>query len=186
MSRGGQNGPVPEPLLVTFVGGFEGLWRMEGMTAPRGEPLRPAARLAVVEGAGAQAPEGRWSLRGVADHRPGGEGREDEGHALGRPDARCAALVAIRQSPAWWEQADKEGPDFLAERRRALVGEPDDAPAVARRLHHSRDIGDPFDFLAWFEFHPDQQAAFYDLLARLRATEEWSSVEREVDVHLIR
>jgi hypothetical protein len=177
---------VPEPLLVTFVGGFEGLWRMEGMTAPRGEPLRPAARLSVVEGPGAQAPGGRWALRGVAERRSGGEGREDAGRSLGRPEARCAALVAIRQSPAWWQQADAEEADAVGERWRALMGDPDDAPAIGRRLHHSRDLGEPFDVLAWFEFHPDQQAAFNDLMARLRATDEWSSVEREVDVRLIR
>jgi hypothetical protein len=176
----------PEPLLVSFVAGFEGLWRMEGMTAPRGEPLRPAARLAVVEGAGAQAPASRWTLRGVADHPPGGEGGGNGGRALGGPDARCAALVAIRLAPAWWEVTGGDGATVLAQRSRALLGHPGDTPKIARRLHHSRDLGEPFDLLAWFEFHPDEQAAFNDLMARLRATEGWSSVEREVDVRLIR
>ena len=57
-------------------------------------------------------------------------------------------------------------------------------PAVARRLLHCRDLGEPFDFLTWFEFAPNQAAAFDEMLRRLRATEEWSFVEREVEVRL--
>jgi hypothetical protein len=57
---------------------------------------------------------------------------------------------------------------------------------VARKLHHSRDLGEPFDFLTWFEFSPRDEAAFDALLARLRSTEEWRYVEREVEVRLER
>ena len=59
-----------------------------------------------------------------------------------------------------------------------------DLPAVARRLHHGRDLGEPFDFLTWFEFAPQDTAAFEELVGRLRATEEWSYVVREVDIRL--
>ena len=59
-------------------------------------------------------------------------------------------------------------------------------PAVARRLHHCRDIGEPFDFLTWFEFAPEHEAAFDALLAQLRATREWEFVEREAEVRLTR
>jgi hypothetical protein len=59
-------------------------------------------------------------------------------------------------------------------------------PAVARRLHHSRDLGEPFDFLTWFEYAPEHAAAFEDLVGELRATEEWAHVVREVDVRLAR
>jgi hypothetical protein len=57
-------------------------------------------------------------------------------------------------------------------------------PAVARRLHHGRDLGEPFDFLTWFEYTPDDAKAFEELVARLRDTEEWSYVEREIDIRL--
>ena len=57
-------------------------------------------------------------------------------------------------------------------------------PAIARRLHHSRDLGEPFDFLTWFEFDPAHSGAFDDLLGELRATEEWIYVDREVDIRL--
>lgn len=59
-------------------------------------------------------------------------------------------------------------------------------PAVARRLHHCRDLGpdEPFDFLTWFEFAPAETAAFDDLVARLRASPEWKFVAREVDIRV--
>jgi len=59
-------------------------------------------------------------------------------------------------------------------------------PAVARRLHHSRDLGEPFDFLTWFEYAPEHSAAFEELVVRLRASEEWKYVDREVDIRLVR
>ena len=57
---------------------------------------------------------------------------------------------------------------------------------MARRLHHCRDLGQPFDFLTWFEYAPSSVAAFEALVARLRATEEWSCAEREIDIRLSR
>ena len=59
-------------------------------------------------------------------------------------------------------------------------------PAIARRLHHCRELGEPFDFLTWFEYPPEDGAAFADLLGHLRATEEWRYVVCEVDVHVER
>ncbi len=59
-------------------------------------------------------------------------------------------------------------------------------PAIARRLHHSRDLDQPFDFLTWFEFAPAREATFDAMLARLRATEEWDDVDREIDIRLTR
>jgi hypothetical protein len=57
---------------------------------------------------------------------------------------------------------------------------------VARRLHHSRDLGEPFDFLTWFEFAPSDEAQFDELIAMLRATEEWAYIDREIDIRLER
>ena len=59
-------------------------------------------------------------------------------------------------------------------------------PRIARRLHHSRDLGEPFDFITWFEFAPRDAAAFDELAGTLRATEEWTYVEREVEIKLTR
>jgi hypothetical protein len=167
---------VPEPTLVAFVAGFEGLWLIEGMTAPIGEPLAPAARLSVVEGAEAEIADGRWVLRGVVSGQ-GEDARADQ-LPLGRPDARCAALLAVRMSPAWWERAEED--------RRALSANIEHGPAISRRLHRARDRSEPFDVLTWFEFAPGLQSELNDVVARLRASEEWSYVERDVELRMIR
>ena len=47
-------------------------------------------------------------------------------------------------------------------------------------------LGEPFDFLTWFEFAPEHTDVFDELLVKLRASEEWKYVEREVDIRLIK
>jgi hypothetical protein len=59
-------------------------------------------------------------------------------------------------------------------------------PSVARQLYHSRDIGEPFDFLTWFECAPEHSEAFEELVRTLRKTEEWQLVHREIDIRLMR
>jgi len=53
-------------------------------------------------------------------------------------------------------------------------------------LHHSRELGEPFDFLTWFEYAPEYSESFEELVRRLRDTEEWRYVVREVDIRLTR
>src|SRR5215469_16296779 len=66
-------------------------------------------------------------------------------------------------------------------------------PELSRLLHlyvdrfnHSRDIGEPFDFLTWFEYAPQHSEEFDELVRTLRQTEEWRHVEREIDIRLMR
>jgi hypothetical protein len=42
----------------------------------------------------------------------------------------------------------------------------------------------PFDFLTWFEYSPADASRFEELVGRLRETEAWRYVEREIDVRL--
>ena len=48
------------------------------------------------------------------------------------------------------------------------------------------DANEPFDFLTWFEFATVDASAFDDLLAELRASEEWKFVERESGIRFAR
>jgi hypothetical protein len=57
-------------------------------------------------------------------------------------------------------------------------------PRIARWLCHARDLGEAFDFLTWFEFAPEHASAFDELLDMLRSREEWSFVDREVEIRL--
>ncbi len=106
--------------------------------------------------------------------------------SLDRPEASCAALIPIRKNAAWWNLAQDERRRIFEDTSRHTAIGLEYLPAIARRLHHSRDLGEPFDFLTWFEFAPENAAAFDDLVARLRATEEWGYVEREIDIRLTR
>ena len=59
-------------------------------------------------------------------------------------------------------------------------------PAIARRLLHCRDLDDeaPFDFLGFLDYAPETEGMFNEMLDRLRATREWSFMDREIDIRL--
>ena len=180
------------PLLVAFAGGAAGEWLVEGMTAVAGPPLPAVPRVSVVEGGEPpREPVPAWVLRGVTSSVRYTERREQDALAavqppLGRPEATCAALIPITKSAAWWALAQDERRAVLEERSAHIATGLAYLPAIARRLHHGRDLGEPFDFLTWFEYAPRDAGAFDDLVARLRATPEWAFVEREVDIRLRR
>ena len=110
------------------------------------------------------------------------EARQD---SLGRQLATSAALIPIRKSAAWWNLPPDERRAIFEERSHHIQTGIEYLPAVARRLYRSREFGEPFDFLTWFEYGPDHAAAFEELVGRLRNSEEWRYVEREVDVRLM-
>jgi chlorite dismutase len=105
---------------------------------------------------------------------------------LGRPSSAMAALIPMRKSAAWWAMTQDERRAVFETRSRHIAIGSQYLPAIARRLYHCRDLGEPFDFLTWFEFSPAEVGAFDDLLGRLRETEEWRYVDREVEVRLQR
>ena len=174
--------------LFTFAGGPEGEWSVTSMTAVAGAPLPAAPRLKVRAGDFSEE-AGAFALRGVVSnlrYTEADESRALSGRSplLGRSEAVRAALIPISKSAAWWALAQDERRDiFEADSRHIAIGLKY-LPAIARRLHHGRDLGEPFDFLTWFEFAPEHETAFEDLLAALRATREWRYVEREVDLRL--
>jgi chlorite dismutase len=178
------------PILVTFVGGASGRWSVERIAHVRGEDLPKVRRLDMVE---ADAPliEGSpvWVLRGATGHeryvnRVEHQALLERQAPLGRPQANRAALIPIRKSAAWWDLAQDERRAIFEERSRHIRMSLEYLPRIARRLHHCRELGEPFDFLTWFEFAAADAAAFEELVARLRETEEWRYVEREVDIRL--
>ena len=149
-----------------------------------------AARLARIEGT-RPAAAAAWALRGTTSNeryvtRAEKEALRAAQPPLGRPDSTRAALIPVRKSAAWWDLAQDERRRILEERSRHVSIGLRYLPAVARRLYHCRDLGEPFDFLTWFEFAPEHEPAFDELVALLRSREEWRYVEREVDVRLSR
>lgn len=183
---------MPAPLTVTFAAGPAGLWNIDGIAAVSGETLPMAHRLSMTEGVHtATVADTAWSLRGVTSHARYTHAAEVAMLAarqpgLQRPQASCAALIPIRKTEAWWALAQDERRHIMEARSQHIAIGLDYLPAIARRLHHCRELGGPFDFLTWFEYAPEHAAQFEALLERLRSSEEWGYVDREVDVRLSR
>lgn len=180
------------PLLVTFAAGSTGAWRIESTDSIAGASLPPADRLAVLEGPDVSPPaHPDWVLRGITSNTRYTNRTELNALAaiqqgLSRAEATCAALIPIRKTEAWWNLAQDERRAILEEQSRHIAIGLEYLPAIARRLHHSRELGEAFDFLTWFEYAPEHAAAFDALLRRLRQSEEWRYVDREVDIRMVR
>jgi hypothetical protein len=193
MAMTGVSQSAAAPVRVSFLAGAEGEWRVQSVRAIVGEPLPLAAALRRVEGPGFLEPAAghapAWLLRGVRSNERYIErtekiqlGAVQEG--LGRPASRFGALIPLRKTAAWWDlPQDERRAIFEAKSRHIAIGSRF-LPAIARRLYHGRDLGEPFDFLTWFEFSQTDAGAFDELLGRLRETEEWRYVDHEVEVRL--
>jgi len=177
---------------ATFIGGTTGPWEVVKMETVAGPPLEKVTRLAIFEGNLAALPnDGRWLLRGVTSNERYVTRKEKEilvarQPGLGRPEATCASLIPISKSASWWNLAQDERRRIFETRSNHIKTGVKVLPAVARRLYHCRDLGEPFDFLTWFEYAAADAMAFEQLVAALRKSEEWRYVEREIDIRLVR
>jgi hypothetical protein len=149
---------------ATFIGGASGPWRVERILAITDESLPVISHLDLQSGHVSAGPS-EWALRGVAGHVRYVERREKSAldpasPALGRSEATQAALIPIRKSPEWWALPQDERRAIFEERSRHIADSMKYLPRIARRLYHSRDLGEPFDFLTWFEFSPEHAAAY--------------------------
>jgi hypothetical protein len=193
--------PVPSgssvPLTArhfTFLGGAAGPWSVVESRSITGEPLPPVGRIDIVQGPLQSLPPGTaWRLRGVtSNERYATRAEKDQlvarQAALGRPEATSAALIPIRKSARWWSLTQDERRAVFEERSNHTKIGLKYLPAIARRLHHCRDLGEdePFDFVTFFDYAPSEAKAFDEPLAALRASEEWKFVEREVELRLTR
>ncbi len=176
----------------TFVGGTRGAWTVTGLTPVRGEGIEPVERIEVVDTWLETPPPGAaWALRGTTSNlRYTTRDEKDRLAAIqaapGRSRASRAALIPIKKSARWWDLAQDERRRIFEEMSRHTSIGLAYLPAIARLLHHCRDLGEPFDFITWFDFAPEDERAFDALLAELRASEEWAYVEREIDIRLTR
>lgn len=180
------------PLFVAFVAGPTGRWKIDSVNPVTGDTLPLAERLDIVESSELQSGLfGKWVLRGVTSNTRYSnhtevstmKARQEE---LGRPQATRAALIPIRKTAEWWSLAQDERRDVFEEQSHHISTSLDYLPRISRRLHHSRELAEPFDFLTWFEYSPSDAAAFEELVMKLRATREWTYVDREVDIRLSR
>ena len=174
----------------SFLGGEEGPWEVIRISPVVGDCLPEVPRLLVTDGLRAGR-NSTWVLRGVTSNQRYTTRSEETQlvavqPSLGRDQATCAALIPIRKSAEWWSLPQDERRLVFEERSHHIALGLTRLPAVARRLYHSRDIGEPFDFLTWFEYAPEDSLSFESLVTEMRATEEWHWVDREVDIRLRR
>ena len=182
-------------MFTSFSGGNSGAWRVISLAPVIGEALAPVSHLSIDPSDAISQDEVTediaWQLTGVASHVRYVERREKTALAavqagLGRGEARRAALIPIRKSQAWWELTQEERRRIFEDKSRHIADSLKYLPAIARQLYHCRDLGEPFDFLTRFEYAPEHADAFEELVGMLRRTEEWTYIEREVDVRLTR
>ena len=177
--------------LFTFAGGESGVWRIVRTKTIVGEPIPQAARLDIVPGPVSQSHKAKWLLRGITSNeryvvRNEKEQLAAKQPALGRPEAVYAALIPVRKNISWWNLSQDERRQIFEEQSKHVHLGLQYLPAIARRLHHCRDLSEnePFDFLTWFEYAPSNEAAFNELVAELRKSPEWNYVDREIDIRL--
>lgn len=177
--------------MTTFVGADIGNWHVKELKPVRGESMPFASHLQIEDHPTSTPTAGIWKLRGfVSNIRYANQSERKKilavQEGLGRPQATCAALIPIRKNEAWWNLAQDERRAIFEEQSHHTAIGLHYLPAISRKLYHCRDIGEPFDFLTWFEYAPTDAAAFEELVTALRQTEEWKYVEREVDIRLIK
>ena len=180
-------------MFTTFRGGQSGAWRITLNSAVKGEGLAVVPALAITQRESIALPilpsATAWRHVGVASHLRYVEKAEKEQLAekqapLGRKEATFAAMIPIKKSAAWWALNQDERREILEAKSHHISGSLKYLPQIARQLYHCRDLGEPFDFITWFEYAPEHATAFEELVVMLRASEEWTFVEREIDVRL--
>jgi len=174
-----------------FIAGSSGEWKITKVSPFIGEAMEFAPFLSIVPTTDLNSSSGKWVLRGQTSNLRYTTRQEKDAltpiqAGLGRPKATMAALIPVKKSEEWWRMAQDERRTIFADRSQHPKIGMDYLPAIARKLYHSRDLGEPFDFLTWFEYAPEHAQAFEELVKKLRMTQEWGYVTREFDVRLIK
>lgn len=186
----GMHGNIAMKNHYSFVGGDVGQWSVTDQYTIIGSPLDLVQRIEVVNSPmNNLTPKSTWVLQGFTSNVRYANRNEivklqsvQEG--LNRKKSLCAALIAIKKNSEWWSMSQDERRSIFEEQSHHTEIGLAYLPEIARQLHHARDLGEPFDFITWFEFAPEHTALFNTLLRQLRATKEWQFVEREVDIRL--
>lgn len=160
-------------------------------TAVVGESLSRVDSLTIRDSSESGRGDCLWQLSGVAGHarytnRPEKNELTAIQAPLGRSEATYGALIPIKKSEEWWNLTQDERRHIFENKSKHIASSLKYLPAVARKLYHSRDLGEPFDFLTWFEFAPEHERDFNSLLLELRSSEEWKYIIREVDIRVVR
>lgn len=180
-----------ENSIFDFVGSNSGPWKVFQMNTLLGDSLEEIPFLRMEQSDLISQSTDNWTLKGITSNIRYAVREEKEKLAavqqgLGRPQDSLAALIPIHKNELWWNLAqDERRKIFETDSHHTEIGLKY-LPAIARKLFHCRDLGQPFDFLTWFEYAPEHEGLFNELLSVLRNTEEWKYIDREIDIRLQR
>ncbi len=177
--------------IFDFIGGDSGPWKVTKMNTLKGLPLEKVSHIKRQPNSILKSNEGTWALKGVISNlRYTEKGEKEKLIALqediGRASATHMAMIPMRKSESWWALAQDERRKIFENKSHHTQTGLKYLPEIARKLYHSRDLGEPFDFITFFEFKPEHANYFDELLGYLRSTEEWTFVDREIDIRMIR
>ncbi len=177
---------------TTFIGGKTGSMQVVSHTTISGQPIARVTAIDMISGVAADLPaDAVWAFHGVASNdryttRSEKTELTSKQATIGRPEATHAALILLRKRAEWWALTQDERRTILEEDSHHIAIGMRYLPAVARRLLHCRDLDHeaPFDFIGFLDFAPGSEIAFEEMLDQLRATREWSFMDREIDIRL--
>ena len=177
--------------IFNFIGDDVGEWKVSSIATLKGSPITTVAHIIKVASDLVQSKTGIWTLKGIISNLRYTEKVDKDKlvaiqEDLGRSNATLAAFIPIRKSESWWDLAQDERRKIMEIKSQHTQTGIKYLPAIARKLFHSRDIGEPFDFLTWFEYASADADTFEELLYELRKTEEWKYVDREIDIRLMK
>lgn len=176
--------------IFDFVGDDFGEWKVTSITTIKGDSIASVSHITKTSSNNLVPSEkGMWTLKGIVSNLRYTEKEDKEKlvaaqEDLGRPKATHAAFILIKKSEVWWNLAQDERRKIMENKSQHTQTGMKYLPAIARKLFHYRDIGEPFDFLTWFEYAPTDAGFFEELVVALRKTEEWTYVDREIDIRL--
>lgn len=146
-------------MTVRFLAGGDGRWPIDRVVAVTGEDLPRAERLLIVHGdydSFSNREPVAWAITAFTSNERYVERAEwailsASQEPLERPEATCAAMLPVRKSDAWWDLPQDERRTIREDRSHHIRIGLDYLPVIARRLYHCRDLGEPFDYVTWFE-----------------------------------
>jgi len=179
--------------IVSFIGGKAGEYKINTISTISGSPIALCDFVSIKKEtlSDSQRTNSTWVLQGFASNlryttRPEKNILDEKPSVLGISENKCLAMIPIKKNSAWWLLTQDERRQILEEDSKHIEIGFKYLATINRQLYHSRDLGEVFDFITWFEFSEENEAQFNELLSKLRSTKEWTFVEREVDIRMTR
>jgi chlorite dismutase len=179
--------------ITSFIGASTGQWKVLSIKTIVGSALPIVDYVSTVKGVvnlDLQSTSS-WIIKSFTSNlrytkRDEKQELNEKSRTLGNPEFNHAAMIPIKKSEAWWQLAQDERRKIFEEDSKHIQSSTRYLPFISRQLHHSRDLGEDFDFVTWFEFSSKHDEEFNSLCYTLRKTEEWKYVDREIDIRMVK